>query len=57
MSRPCWAIVARDDDAWDFMLDHDKQIGYIRVTAFSRDTAGDLKKAVEASARPQGSKG
>jgi len=35
------------DDAWDFMLDADKKIGYIRISAFSRDTAADLKKAVE----------
>lgn len=36
----------RDDDAWEFMLDKDKKIGYIRVTAFSRDTANDVKKAL-----------
>ncbi len=35
------------DDAWDYMLDADKRIGYIRLTAFSRDTAADLKKALE----------
>ncbi|MGD9722067.1 MAG: S41 family peptidase [Pirellulales bacterium] len=34
------------NDAWDFMLDHDKKIGYVRITAFSRDTAQDLKKAL-----------
>ena len=34
------------DDSWDFMLDHDKRIGYIRITMFSRDTAQDLKKAI-----------
>ena len=34
------------DDAWDFMLNRDKHIGYIRVTAFSRDTTEDLKKAL-----------
>jgi carboxyl-terminal processing protease len=36
----------KGDDSWDFMLDHDKHIGYIRVSAFSRDTAQDLKKAL-----------
>jgi carboxyl-terminal processing protease len=36
----------KSDDTWDFMLDHDKHIGYIRVSAFSRDTAQDLKKAL-----------
>ncbi len=35
------------DDNWDFMLDADKRIGYIRITTFSRDTAQDLKKAIE----------
>ncbi len=34
------------DDSWDFMIDHDKHIGYIRISAFSRDTAHDLKKAL-----------
>ena len=34
------------DDNWDFMLDADKRIGYIRITTFSRDTAQDLKKAL-----------
>ncbi len=37
----------QNDDAWNFMLDADKHIGYIRVTGFSRDTAADLKKALE----------
>ncbi len=36
----------RDDDSWDYMLDHDKHFGYIRISAFSRDTAQDLKKAL-----------
>ena len=34
-------------DVWDYMLDGDKRIGYIRITAFSRDTAADLRKALE----------
>jgi len=36
----------KSDDNWDFMLDADKRIGYIRITTFSRDTAQDLKKAL-----------
>jgi carboxyl-terminal processing protease len=36
----------KGDDGWDFMLDHDKHIGYIRVSTFSRDTAQELKKAL-----------
>jgi carboxyl-terminal processing protease len=35
------------DDSWSFMLDPDQHIGYIRVSAFSRDTAADLKQALE----------
>ncbi|HBO45403.1 MAG TPA: S41 family peptidase [Planctomycetaceae bacterium] len=34
------------DDAWDFMYDRKKGIGYIRVTAFSRSTADELRQAV-----------
>jgi carboxyl-terminal processing protease len=37
----------RKGESWDFMLDHDKKIGYVRITAFSRDTARDLEDAVE----------
>jgi carboxyl-terminal processing protease len=46
----------KDDDSWDFMLDPEKGIGYIRITAFSRDTAEDVKKAVQ-SLQSQGLKG
>lgn len=45
-----------DDDRWDYMLDHDKKIGYIRVTAFSRNTAEELAEALE-SLTAQGLKG
>jgi carboxyl-terminal processing protease len=34
------------DDSWNFMLDRDKGIGYIRLAAFSRNTARDLRKAL-----------
>ena len=46
----------KGDDTWDFMLDHDKHIGYIRIVAFSRDTAEDLKKAM-VDLQSQGLKG
>ncbi len=36
-----------DDDHWDFMFDADKKIGYIRIASFSRDTARDVKRALE----------
>jgi len=35
------------DDAWDFMLDPKEKIGYLRVSAFSRDTAAELRSALE----------
>jgi carboxyl-terminal processing protease len=44
------------DDSWDFMLDRDRHIGYVRISAFSRDTAQDLKKAL-VDLQTQGLKG
>jgi carboxyl-terminal processing protease len=35
------------NDQWDYMLDPDRRIAYIRVTAFSRDTARDLRRVLE----------
>jgi|GEM_PF-125996 len=37
----------KEDDSWDFLIDHDKKIGYIRLTAFGRDTERDLTRALE----------
>jgi carboxyl-terminal processing protease len=37
----------KPDDTWDFLIDHEKRIGYVRVTAFGRDTVHDLRKALE----------
>ena len=36
-----------DSDRWDFMLDDSKKIGYVRITGFSRETAGDVERALE----------
>jgi carboxyl-terminal processing protease len=36
-----------EQDRWDFMLDHDRKIGYIRIEAFSRDTYRDLQRAMQ----------
>ena len=36
----------KPDGTWDFMLDAEKQIGYIRITAFSRNTAAELRAAL-----------
>lgn len=35
------------DDRWDYMIDKDQKIGYVRVTNFMKSTADDLKKALQ----------
>ena len=37
----------KDNGTWDFMLDPNQRIGYIRLTAFSRDTADQLHRRLE----------
>jgi carboxyl-terminal processing protease len=37
----------KPDNTWDFMLDKEKRIGYLRVTGFTSTTIDDLKKALE----------
>lgn len=44
------------DDSWDFMFDHDRKIGYVRVGHFFHDTPEDLKKALDELTR-EGMKG
>ncbi len=34
------------DDRWSFLLDPQHRIAYVRITAFSRDTAGELRKVL-----------
>ncbi len=46
----------KPDDSWDFMLDHDKNIGYIRITNFVQNTAPELQAALEDLVQ-QGAKG
>lgn len=46
----------KEDDTWNFMLDTDKKIGYLRLTAFSRDTTKELREAVK-ELQSQGMKG
>ena len=36
----------KPDGGWNFMVDSEKKIGYIRLSAFSRNTASELKKAL-----------
>ena len=37
----------KPNDEWDFMLDKDKKIGYIRITNFIQDTTDHVKDALE----------
>ena len=46
----------KPNDEWDFMLDKDKKIGYIRITTFSQNTADELKKALS-QLKEEGAKG
>jgi carboxyl-terminal processing protease len=41
---------------WDWFIDKDSKIGYIRVLAFNENTTADLRKAVEAL-KKQGARG
>ncbi len=36
-----------DRDQWNFMLDPDKKIGYVRILSFGRETQRELKKALD----------
>ena len=35
------------DDSWNYMLDGTTKIGYVRITSFGRDTARELRTALE----------
>src|SRR5581483_12469474 len=37
---------ADDPASWDYLIDHDNKIGYIRLTAFSETAAQELKDAL-----------
>jgi C-terminal peptidase prc len=40
-------VKRKGDDGWDFVIDPDSKIGYIRLTQFSRNTARDVSDAVQ----------
>jgi carboxyl-terminal processing protease len=46
----------KPDGHWDFMLDKDKKIGYVRVTGFMQNTVDELKTAL-AQLKDEGAKG
>lgn len=35
------------DDSWDFLIDDDRKIGYIRISSFTKKTAADLRTALK----------
>jgi carboxyl-terminal processing protease len=37
----------KPDDQWELLIDKDKKIGYIRITAFNEHTADELKKILD----------
>lgn len=37
----------KDDASWDFMLDKENKVGFIRLTHFSNHTADELRKALD----------
>ncbi len=45
------------DDSWDFVIDPENRICYVRLTQFSTHTARDLRKAMERLAKEGGIKG
>jgi len=44
------------DGSWDYMLDPDKKIGYIRISSFIQSTGEEVRKALE-TLKEQGAKG
>jgi C-terminal peptidase prc len=45
------------NDDWDYMLDENNKIAYIRLTSFQRNTADDLRKVMEDLTKKKGIKG
>ena len=45
----------KPDGQWDFMLDPKHRIGYVRLTAFSRDTAAQLQRVLTQLQKPRSS--
>jgi carboxyl-terminal processing protease len=37
----------KSDDSWNYIYDESQKIGYVRLTAFSRDTGSDLREAMK----------
>ena len=37
----------KDDDSWDYLIDHENKIGYIRLTSFARTSARDVQRVMK----------
>ncbi len=46
----------KPNDDWDFMLDKDKKIGYVRISSFVQNTTEELKKVID-ELKAEGMKG
>jgi carboxyl-terminal processing protease len=46
----------KPDDQWDFMLDKERKIGYVRISSFIQNTTEELKKALS-ELKSEGMKG
>ena len=46
----------KPDDRWEFLVDRDKKIGYIRIASFIQNSAEDLKKVLD-ELKDEGMKG
>ena len=44
------------DDSWNYFIDEEKKIAYLRITSFVQETAAELKRAIE-GIQNQGAKG
>jgi carboxyl-terminal processing protease len=43
-----WKRIGAREDAWDWFVDHQNKIGYIRLTQFTDNTTADLHNAIKA---------
>ena len=46
-SESVLGVRRNDDDAWDFMIDDESKIGYVRVSSFYQTTAQDIREALD----------
>jgi carboxyl-terminal processing protease len=46
-SETVLGLQRRADASWDYLIDKEKRIGYLRLKQFSRDSDTELKKAIE----------